>query len=256
MNIFLISALILIGYFAILFVIGQIFKNNSVVDIGWGLGFVILTIFSFITRPLNLSAAIITILITVWGLRLSYHIAIRNHKKPEDFRYAEFRKSWGKNHAINAFFKIYMLQALFMYIIATPIILVYESGLNTISWTAFAGILIWIMGFSFESISDKQLKDFKALTENKGKIMKSGLWKYTRHPNYFGEATMWWGIFLIVAPSIFGFSAIMSPILVTYLLVFVSGVPLLEEKYKDNAEFQKYAKVTSKFFPLPPKKIK
>ena len=257
MNIFLVSATVLLIYFSIFFIIGQIIKNNSIVDFGWGLGFVILALFQLFTvRPLNLSAIIVAILVIVWGVRLSYHIAKRNFKKGEDFRYVKMREKWGTHPYINAFLKVYMLQALFMYIIATPIMIVFETGINELNLMTLLGILVWLIGFYFEAIGDKQLKEFIKKPENKGKIMKSGLWKYTRHPNYFGEATMWWGIFLIVMPAAYGLSAIMSPILITYLLVFVSGVPMLEEKYKNNVEFIEYAKVTSKFIPLPPKKIK
>jgi steroid 5-alpha reductase family enzyme len=108
----------------------------------------------------------------------------------------------------------------------------------------------------FEVIADNQLKNFKNKPQNKGKIMTKGLWRYSRHPNYFGEVTIWWGIFVITLSSFNGVMAIWSPILITYLLLFVSGIPMLEEKYKDNKEFIEYAKRTSVFFPLPPKRIK
>jgi steroid 5-alpha reductase family enzyme len=255
MNIFLISGIVLAIYFSVFFVIGQILKNNSIVDFGWGLGLVLLALIQLFTvTPLNLSAIIVTLLVTIWGIRLSYHIAKRNFKRGEDFRYLNMRKKWGKYPYINAFFKVYMLQALFMYIVATPIMLVFETGINQLNLITLLGILVWILGFYFEAVGDKQLKDFIKKPENKGKIMKSGLWRYTRHPNYFGEAIMWWGIFLIVLPSAYGIAAIMSPLIITYLLIFVSGIPMLEKKYENNEEFKDYARVTSKFIPLPPKK--
>jgi steroid 5-alpha reductase family enzyme len=118
------------------------------------------------------------------------------------------------------------------------------------------GVLLWFVGFYFEALGDKQLKDFKKNPENKGKILQSGLWAYTRHPNYFGETMMWWGIFVISIASLepIAFFGIVGPGLITYLLLFVSGIPLLEKKYKDNEVFQAYAQKTSVFFPRPPKK--
>ena len=178
MNVFLVSGIVLAIYFSIFFVIGQILKNNSIVDFGWGLGFVLLALVQLFTvKPLNLSALIITVLIVIWGVRLSYHIAKRNFKKGEDFRYVEMRKKWGNHPYINAFLKVYMLQALFMYIVATPIMIVFETGINELNLITLLGVLVWIFGFYFEAVGDRQLKEFIKKPENKGKIMKSGLWK-------------------------------------------------------------------------------
>ena len=144
-----------------------------------------------------------------------------------------------------------------MIIIAYPIILNNDTASGSLGILEIIGLAIWIVGFIFESFGDKQLKDFISDKKNKGLIMKEGLWKYTRHPNYFGEATMWWGIFIISFSSKSGIIGIISPMIITLMLLFVSGVPMLEKHYKDNKEFQEYAKVTSKFLPwLPKKKIK
>ncbi|MCL6571176.1 MAG: DUF1295 domain-containing protein [Bacillus sp. (in: Bacteria)] len=126
-----------------------------------------------------------------------------------------------------------------------------EEGLGFLD---YIGLATWIVGFFFEVVGDHQLKKFTNKPENKGKLMKYGLWKYTRHPNYFGEATMWWGIFLIALSSPNGWVAIISPMIITLLLLFVSGVPLLEKKYKDHPEFKAYANRTSKFIPMPQRK--
>ena len=142
---------------------------------------------------------------------------------------------------------------LLLTIISIPIFIVNFSTLEGLVILDYIGIIIWIVGYYFEVTGDAQLKAFISKKENKGKLMKSGLWKYTRHPNYFGEATMWWGIFLI-AFNVGGiFPAIISPLLITYLLLFVSGVPLLEKKYKDHPEWPEYSRKTSKFIPMPPK---
>jgi steroid 5-alpha reductase family enzyme len=148
-----------------------------------------------------------------------------------------------------------MLQGALMLVIAYPIIMNNATDTGSLTILEIIGLAIWIVGFIFEALGDKQLKDFIGDKKNKGHIMKKGLWKYTRHPNYFGEATMWWGIFIITLSSKSGIVGIVSPIVITLLLLYVSGVPMLEEHYKDNKEFQAYAKYTSIFIPLVTKKI-
>jgi steroid 5-alpha reductase family enzyme len=241
------TLLVLFVYFNIWFLIGQLKKNNAVVDIAWGLGFVVVALFTFIYSEMVLINYVITILISLWGLRLGYYLFKRNWNKKEDYRYVEMRKSWIKYPMLQAYLKVYMLQMILMIIISIPIIFINSSS-DSLSLIAYLGILVWIKGYFFEVVGDYQLKVFVKDPNNKGKIMKTGLWKYTRHPNYFGEATMWWGIF-IISLSVGGIYTIISPILITLLLLFVSGVPLLEKKYKDNKEFQEYAKVTSVFIP-------
>jgi steroid 5-alpha reductase family enzyme len=249
---YLISILVLFIYFNIFFLIGQYKKNNAVVDIAWGLGFVLVAWTTFLYSEMQLINYIITIIVSLWGLRLGYYLFKRNWNKIEDYRYQEMRKTWIKYPLLQAYLKVYMLQMILMFIISLPIIYI-NSTVSNLSLITYFGIIIWIIGYFFEVVGDYQLKQFVSNPVNKGHIMKTGLWKYTRHPNYFGEATMWWGIYLI-ALSINGYLTIISPLLINYLLVFVSGVPLLEKKYKDNPEFKEYAKVTSVFIPLPPKK--
>jgi len=249
-NYFFIASIIFI-YMSMFFVIALFKRNNSIADIAWGMGFVLITVFSF-SRALDVfeRTLLINILVLIWGLRLAYYILKRNYKKKEDFRYANWRKEWKQHFLIRSYLQVFMLQGLIMYIIALPIMANNFNEVQNLSIFDIIGLTIWMIGFLFESIGDFQLKQFISKEENKGKIMQSGLWKYTRHPNYFGESAMWIGIALI---SFRSFSnplfAIISPLLITYLLLFVSGVPLLEEKYKDNLEFQEYAKRTSKFIP-------
>jgi steroid 5-alpha reductase family enzyme len=265
-QLFINAGLIILAYFFVFFVIAQIKKNNSIVDIGWGLGFVIVAAASFVASYLTSGqfhwpSLVITILTAIWGLRLFLYISIRNWNKPEDFRYVNFRKQWGTKFVmLKAYFQVFFLQGVFMFVISTSIVAAnaFPNNNMTLLQTILTiiGIVVWIIGFIFESLGDAQLKIFKSDPKNKGKIMKSGLWKYTRHPNYFGEAVMWWGIFFISVFSTarIGIIGIISPIVITYLLVYVSGVPLLEKKYKDNVEFQEYAKHTNIFFPWFPKK--
>jgi steroid 5-alpha reductase family enzyme len=246
------SIIVLFIYFNIFFLIGQYKKNNAVVDIAWGLGFVLVAWFTFILSSMTIINYVITIIVSLWGLRLGYYLFKRNWNKAEDYRYVEMRKSWLKYPLLQAYLKVYMLQMLLMYIISLSIIFINNSNSN-LGLLAYLGIFVWIIGYFFEVVGDYQLKKFVSNPLNKGHIMKTGLWKYTRHPNYFGEAVMWWGIYLL-ALNAGGYLTIISPLLINFLLVFVSGVPLLEKKYKDNIEFQEYAKVTSIFIPMPPKR--
>jgi len=255
MNNYLQVVLIVFVYYVILFVAGQLKNNNSIVDIFWGLGFVIAAVYAIIANkaytPISL---IIALLVSIWGIRLTYHIGKRNIGKPEDFRYVNFRNQWGDKWVkTKAFFQVYMLQYLMLLLISSAylnIILKKQEGINVLD---ILGIGIWCVGFYFESKSDHELKIFKKDPKNKGKIMTKGLFKYSRHPNYFGEAVMWWGIY-IVGISSGGWMFIISPLTITFLVRFVSGVPMLEKHYEDNEAFQQYAEKTSIFIPWFPRK--
>jgi steroid 5-alpha reductase family enzyme len=254
-ELFVQAALIVFIYFLLFFLVAQVIKNNSIVDMGWGAGFVLLALIILVSQGAYVERnLLITLLVTIWGGRLTYYIVKRNWGKPEDFRYAKWRQEWGQWLVPRAFLQVFMLQGLLMLVIGYPIVLVNASPQPGLNFFDYAGLLVWIIGFIFESVGDKQMAEFKKDPANKGHVIKSGLWRYSRHPNYFGEATMWWGIFLLALSVPSGLSAVISPLVITLLLLYVSGVPMLERKYKDNPEFQAYAKVTSKFFPWFPKK--
>lgn len=249
------TTVIVLLYFFIFFVWGTVLKNNSIVDFGWGPGFVIAGWYSFVRGGhYTVSGWFVTGLVTLWGLRLFWHIFRRNWGKPEDFRYANWRREWGKWVVPRAFVQVYMLQAILLMAIAYPFVLI--NSMDKTGWqpVSYAGILVWGLGFFFEVVGDWQLEQFKKDPQNKGKIITSGLWRYTRHPNYFGEASLWWGIFLIALGAGLPWWTIFSPGIITWLLLFVSGVPMLEKKYKDRADFQAYAARTSKFIPWFPKR--
>jgi steroid 5-alpha reductase family enzyme len=192
-------------------------------------------------------------LIAIWGIRLALHIGLRSKGKPEDFRYKKWREEWGKYFLLRSYLQVYLLQGFFMWIISIPIIVVSVATDQAISPFILAGTIIWLIGFAFEAIGDYQLMVFIKHKKNKSDIMQTGLWKYTRHPNYFGEVLLWWGMFIIVMPLQYGIWAIISPITISYLLLYVSGIPMLEAKYKNNEAFQAYKKRTSAFFPMLPK---
>lgn len=242
-------------YFFVFFVVAQIIKNNSIVDIGWGMGFVLIAISTlFVNQNFSLRSIIVTVLVTLWGGRLAYHIIKRNWGRPEDFRYAKWREEWGKWLIPRAFLQVFMLQGFLMLVIASSVVYINYFSNSTLGILDYLGLTIWLIGYYFEVVGDRQLKEFLARPENKGKIMKDGLWQYTRHPNYFGEATMWWGIFIIALSVPGSLITIISPLTITILLLFVSGVPLLERSMKDNPDFQIYMQETNKFFPWFPKK--
>lgn len=248
------SMILIFLFFTAFFLIAQTIKNNSIVDIGWGLGFMVISLYTFFfSGAITIKSALVTLLVLIWGSRLSFHILKRNWGKPEDFRYAKWRREWGKWLIVRGFFQIFMLQGLIMLIIASPIIFINYSRQTGLQFLDYLGSAVWLIGFLFESIGDYQLAQFIKNPENKGKIMRYGLWRYTRHPNYFGEATMWWGIYIIALSLPNSFWLIISPLTITLMLLYVSGVPMLEKKFADNPKFQQYARVTPKFFPWFPK---
>ncbi len=238
-------ALVVFSFMLLLFIIGLVQKNNGIVDVGWGIGFILVALYTFFTNgSFTLLQIVVTILVVVWGLRLSLHIYTRNIGKSEDFRYANWRQQWGKWVNVRAFFQIYMLQGLFMILIASPIIVVNSYSYSRFGILSVIGLLIWIFGFIFETVGDYQLSRH---LKRSNSIMQTGLWKYTRHPNYFGEAVQWWGLGLMVISI--AWWGMLSPIVITFLLLKVSGVPMLEMKWKDNEDYQQYKKHTNAFFP-------
>jgi len=178
----------------------------------------------------------------------------RNRGRGEDYRYANWRRTWGRWFVPRSFLQIFMLQGFFLMIIAIPLILINRPGAGGLRPLDFVGAAVWILGFLFEAVGDFQLRAFKADPANKGRIMDIGLWRYTRHPNYFGEAVMWWGIFLVALSAPGGWAAIVSPLVITGLLLRVSGVTLLEKKYAGNPAYADYVRRTSAFVPWFPKK--
>lgn len=252
MSIYITLGLILLIYVSISFAISIILKRNDIADVAWGLGFSLISWSAFLLSNFSPLSLLVNILITIWGLRLSIHIYKRNKGKLEDFRYLNWRNQW-KSFYVRSFLQVFLLQGIFLYIIASSIIFINVNATQEINVLTIIGVAVWVFGFLFETIADYQLKIFKSDSNNKGKIITSGLWKYSRHPNYFGEVVLWWGIFVIALSLENGINTIISPLLITYLIVFVSGIPMLEEKYKNNQVFQDYKKRTSAFFPLPPK---
>lgn len=195
MNYYLILAVALFIYMNVWFIVSLLKKRNDFADVAWGLGFVLLTWISFfISDNYNFRILIVAILVGIWGIRLASHIYRRNKNKKEDYRYEEWGKSWGKYFYIRSYIQVYILQGIFLFMICLPVLIINKNSNTGLSVIDFFGIIIWIIGFFFESTGDFQLAKFIKNPENNGKLMRTGLWKYTRHPNYFGEVTQWWGI--------------------------------------------------------------
>lgn len=253
MNSYITLGIVLFCYMTFWFIVSIFKKRNDVADIAWGIGFPLMAWASFALSSYSLRAIVINILISIWGIRLASHIYTRNRNKPEDARYAAWRKAW-KHFYLRSFFQVFMLQGLFLYLIVLPALFANIKADTDLGLLGVIGVAIWILGFIFESVGDKQLANFIKDPANKGEIMQSGLWKYTRHPNYFGEVTMWWGIFVIALGIPNAAYTIIGPLTITTLILFVSGVPLLEKRYQGNVAYEAYKKKTSVFIPLPPKK--
>lgn len=246
-NIYLESALVVLVYMHLAMAVAFAKKDNGLVDVFWGGGFSVLAWYLHFYYPHTYSL-LVAVLITIWGLRLSTYIGLRNHrKKQEDWRYAKWREDWGRWFYLRSWGQVFLLQGFFMWVVALGI-QQRPAGMG-LFWYQYLGIGLWLFGLLWESIADAQLYRFKARPENKGKIMMRGLWKLSRHPNYFGEAVLWWGIFLLVLPWGQWYWSCLGAATMTWLLTRVSGVPFLEWKYREHPEYQAYIRNTPAFIP-------
>ncbi len=264
------TSIVILIHFTIYFFRAVKQNNFGIIDIGWGQGFVIVVWLLMIYRVFILGAnanaiGYLTLILTsICGLRLSSHIGQRNHGKPEDKRYVAMRAKIKPPYVLlKSYVNIFLLQALFMLIIALVLVFNVMSGFaNPVDPVMLIpimlGVVVWLGGYFFQSVGDRQLAIFVANPDNKGKLMTQGLWAYTRHPNYFGEVLMWWGIAILGFANGFGVAialiGLISPLVVTWLLRYVSGVPLLEKHMKTKPGFSDYEKTTNIFFPWFPKK--
>lgn len=237
-------------------------KNHSVADIAYGPAFIFasvgLVIIQLSKAPLSLYTSVLFILISIWAVRLSYRLYKRNHGKPEDFRHREQRELWeskGKTYAtIRSYIQLFLLRGFMISLILLPFTVSLASSHEAPVWL-FIGLLIWMVGFYFEAVGDRELDHFIQTKAEHGKvIIDSGLWKYSRHPNYFGESLMWWAIAVIGISASYSILPIISPIIITSLVLFVTGIPLIEKRFAGNPAWEDYKKKTSKFIPRRPKK--
>lgn len=238
------------GYMTLVFLLSLKLKRNDIADVAWGIGFLLIAIFSFPQHP-QLRQWLMLTFVALWAIRLALHIGFRNQKKGEDPRYKAWREAWGKTFVWRSYLQVYLLQGALMILVASPIWTVMKGDNSPLNWVDGFGIALFIIGLVFESIADLQLRNFKANPQNKGKLMQSGLWRYSRHPNYFGEVLLWWGLGLMALNvSVWG---ILGSAVISFLILKVSGIPMLEERQKQHPDFAAYAQRTSVFFPLKPK---
>jgi len=241
----------------ILWIVSIFLKNVSIVDLFWGAGFVITAGFYFLQAQGNIQRKVVLLsLVAVWGIRLSGYLAWRNIGKGEDFRYREFRKNYGENrYWWISFFQTFLLQGVLMWLISVPLLGAMFYREQTFPGIFdLAAILLWIIGFIFETGGDIQLAVFRSDPANKGRVLDTGLWKYTRHPNYFGDSAVWWGygLFCLAAGSWF---PVLGSLLMTALIIKVSGVALLERSLSDQKpQYKEYIEKTSAFIPWLPKR--
>ena len=254
MDLFLISGAFILALGLVLWLVSLLLKNASIVDPCWGLFFLLPTWTTALVGlggP-NLRQTILVVLVTLWGLRLVGYLSWRNWGEPEDFRYAKWRVENGPKWWWKSLFKVFLLQGLIAWLLCVPLIAgqYSQQGLGVMDGLA---ITAWLLGFFFETAGDWQLAHFKGKPENKGKLLASGVWRYSRHPNYFGEAAQWWGFYLLAAAA-GAWWTVYAPIGMTFLLLKVSGVSLLEKSLiKTKPKYAQYAKTTPAFFPWFPK---
>jgi steroid 5-alpha reductase family enzyme len=232
-------------------------RRNDLADIAWGGGFIAAALTAGLLQTQGTPRArLVILLVILWGVRLAVHIGLRNLGRGEDERYRKWREEWGRHWLIRSYLQVFLLQGVLLYLISLPVLWTILVGPTV--WTGLdaVGLAVWGLGFVFEAVGDYQLAQFKKNPANRGRIIQQGLWRYSRHPNYFGEVTLWWGIYLLALATPGGWMTIIGPLTITFLILKVSGIPLLEKKYVNNAAFQEYARKTSVFFPLPPRKDK
>jgi len=242
---------------ALLWVISVRMRDVSIVDIAWGAtgALIALTTFS-LANGLQSRKILLTAMVSIWGIRLALHIAVRKKGKGEDFRYAAMRAEHGESFPLRSLFTVFLFQALLIWTITLPVQVGQLSGRpDHLIWLDALGAGLWVLGYGLEFVADRQLKNFLADPANAGRVLDRGIWRYSRHPNYFGESLLWWGVFLVAAATPGGWVTVFSPIVMTFFLLKISGVPMLEKALAERREgYREYMDRTSPFFPWPPAK--
>lgn len=249
-QIFSITGLFVLIYISIWGLIALLKKRADLADIAWGPGFFLVAWISFFFSPFSLYSLAIDLLITAWAFRLAIHIFTRNRNRGEDFRYQNLKARWGQYVSLRILLQVFILQGAILYILSFPIlwINIHPKDLSpNILWGA---IPLWLAGFILETIADRQLLVFQKNPLNRGKLLKTGVWSYVRHPNYLGEIVQWWAIWIMTLSIPFGWTLIISPLLITFLIIKVSGIAPLEEKMKNHPDFADYAKNTPSLIPF------
>ena len=256
-NAMLIAAITIAAVMVTTWIISLIIKNASIVDIVWGAGFAVTSWVLAATVDGNSGRQLLfAVMVGLWGMRLALYLAKRNIGHGEDWRYKAMRKKKGKNFGVISLVTVFGLQGVLMWTVSLPVILGNADNSPGVGPIAVMGIMLWLVGLTFEAVGDYQLAKFKKDPSNATKVMDKGLWSLTRHPNYFGDALLWWGIGIVGAETGSGIFGLVGPLVMTFFLLKVSGVPMLERSLSRRREgYADYVAKTSGFIPRPPKKI-
>ena len=238
-----------------LWVVSVLRRDVSVVDIGWPIGFVVVAAIAGVAGDGSAGRRLLLAgLVTVWGLRLAVHLVVRKVARPgEDPRYAAIRGRHGPRFRWTSLGIVFLFQAAVLWVISLPVQAGAAGSTRPLGPLDLLGVLAWAVGLGWEAVGDEQLRRFRADPAHRGQVLDRGLWRFTRHPNYFGECLLWWGVYL-VAVSAGAWWAAVGPLLLTWLLLRVSGVRLLEEALADRPGYADYVGRTSSFVPRPPRR--
>lgn len=250
LHLLLLTGLVVLVYMTGWFVIARARGRLDTVDNAWGGGYFCIAWTVVILRPTWL-IVLIAVLVTIWAARLTSHIARRNAKRPEDPRYIEMSRKWRGNFWLRAYFSIFLVQGILIWIIGLPITLAGNPIHHVTLPIAVVGTLIWLIGYIIEAVADRQLRHYLVTKPDKSAVLDSGLWRYSRHPNYFGEIIQWYGIAAIACAVDYGWIGILGPTVLAFTIVFVSGIPPIENRRRDNPAYQTYKQHTSALIPLP-----
>lgn len=247
------TAALTLAAILVTFVIASWRRRYDTVDTFWGLGFALIALLTFTRADGQLALRVtVTALTVLWGVRLAVHLFLRSRKREEDPRYVELLRRAGRRPALSIFVRVYLVQAVVLWFVSLPVQVAQYA--DTFGVTAWLGVALWLVGFGFETVGDAQLRRFRADPDNDGKVLDSGLWRYTRHPNYFGDACLWWGLYLLACGSWVGAATIASPVAMTYTLARGTGKPLLEKGMAfTRPGYAHYVERTSGFLPRPPR---
>ena len=255
-QVMLAAAIAIVTLMIVVWVISVVIKNASIVDIVWGLGFVVVAWVVRLTTDQGDDARqwLLVALTTMWGLRLAVYLFFRNHGNGEDYRYRAMRKHYGERFGLISLYSVFGLQGALMFVVSLPVQLGQADDTPGIGAVAILGVVLWLIGMFFEAVGDAQLARFKRNPDSAGTVMSTGLWRYTRHPNYFGDACVWWGIGLVAAETGAGAWGLLGSAVMTFLLRRVSGVTMLEKTIgRRRAGYDEYIRTTSAFIPRPPR---
>ena len=232
-------------------------RDASIVDIVWALGFVLIAWTAFaLADGAEARKTLVVVLVTVWGLRLTAYMWWRKRGEGEDFRYQEMRRRHGRRFPLVSLFRVFGLQGLGMWAVSLPVQAAQVPGSPAgLTLLDFAGLGLWTVGMVFEAGGDLQLRRFLADPRNRGAVMDRGLWRYTRHPNYFGDFCVWWGLYLVALATTEAWWSIVGPLTMSWILLRHFGVPLMDEHLKETRKgYDEYVRRTSAFFPRPPRR--